>query len=66
MQEIVEKLLNKIEKDVTKITTEDLRLYLAQYKKERGCKAFLHFRHITCRLNSGKEGIMLFFRASIL
>lgn len=36
-KEIVEKLLNKIEKSVTEITTEDLRLYLAEYKQERNC-----------------------------
>lgn len=36
-KEIVQKLLNKIEKDVIDITTEDLRLYLAQYKQDRNC-----------------------------
>lgn len=36
-KEIVERLLNKIEKSVTEITTEDLRLYLAEYKQERNC-----------------------------
>ena len=34
---LTQKLLNKIEKEVTEITTEDLRLYLAKYKQEHNC-----------------------------